>query len=65
MPLAAASSALHFDDAVLAQQAAEQPVHEDVQLDEIDARAHLAADVLLQRVHRGDQRAEVVGSPAA
>ena len=45
---------------VLDQQRGDLPVRECVQHDEVDARLHFRADALLQRVHRRDQRREVV-----
>ena len=48
-------------DLVLAQHVGELPVRERMQHDEVDAGLHFVADALLQRVHRRDQRREVVG----
>ena len=61
MPVATASSALHFTILCSRSTAGELPMREHVQHDEVDAGLHLVADALLERVHRRDQRREVVG----
>ena len=48
-------------DLVVAQHAGELAVRERMQHDEVDAGLHFVADALLQRVHRRDQRREIVG----